>query len=323
MRSFCNILIITFLILATTGCTPIEAYQAIISSDMTPPMVTGGGATEQRCIRIICNEEITITESSFNLSEEVGITEFIALGNSVEIWTTDALIPGRQYTLEGILTDLSGNSVLLTMTIYGWNPDPPVLIINEFTTKGSKRHPDAIELLVVEGGNTAGITLYDGISDDYRQRCILPSVEVVKGDYLVIHCSDIPEEFEGIPDEHQFHMIDPMGLSGNNGAISLYSSAQGDVIDAVVYSNRSSSSDSDYQGFGSSSLLYKVGQLYKFGAWDSLIPEGAISTGSMTATRSSCRNDPYSDTDSAEDWHTVPTSGASFGENNGNEIYLK
>ncbi len=321
MRSIFNILLVVLSGLTLAGCTPIEAYQAIGSTDRTPPIVTGGFATSERSIKIICNETVRIQNETFGLSEGLMITDISVSENSILIETENPLVPGSEYILEGVLSDLSGNTALLTMAVYGWNPDPPVLIINEFTTKGSKRHPDAIELLVIEDGNMAGLTLYDGISDDYRQRCIFPPLEVHTGEYVIIHCSDIPESFESIPEDHQFSMGESIGLSGNNGAISLYTSAHGEVLDAVIYSNRSSDSDTDYLGFGSRSLMFKVHQLHAVGIWDSLTPEGAVRTDSMTATRSACRNDPYKDTDSSRDWHTVPTSSSSFGEDNCNEIY--
>jgi hypothetical protein len=97
-------------------------------------------------------------------------------------------------------------------------------------------------------------------------------------------------------------------------------------MDGFLYSNRTSSSDERYRGFGSSRALERADQLIEQGEWvkEGLLvaPEDAVDPEDSTATRSMCRTPGAEDTDSTADWHIVPTSGSSFGEPNTTEVYV-
>ncbi len=318
MKSIAILISSLFLFAACSGCTPIAAYQAVSSQDTTPPLILSCSATGVREITITCSEAAEADADTFSLGEDITLEGIIVTDETIRLTTAEELIPGGVYELTGRICDTAGNSSMAYLSVYGWNPSPPGMIINEFTTKGSKRHPDAVELYVTSAGNTAGVCLFDGTAGDFRQKCILPALEVTKGEYLIIHCTDTPEAFDA---ERQFSMEEPVGLSGNNGVLSLYTSCSGNLMDAVVYSNRFSDSDEKYQGFGSTLMLEKVKYLVGEGAWGSLKPEGAVRSTKTTATRSACRASVPKDTDSAADWHTVPTSGSTFGEVNSDEVY--
>ena len=68
------------------------------------------------------------------------------------------MLPGKKTELKGRVNDWIGNSLTFTLGLWGYNPNLPTLLINEFTTKGSGNNPDRVELLVLKG-NLAGITL--------------------------------------------------------------------------------------------------------------------------------------------------------------------
>jgi hypothetical protein len=94
----------------------------------------------------------------------------------------------------------------------------------------------------------------------------------------------------------------------------------------VLYSKRSSASDTLYRGFGSGETLERVEELAREGGWaaraETVRPEDAVNPEESTATRSLCRGSASADTDRAADWHTVPTRGSTFGAENSDEVYV-
>jgi hypothetical protein len=118
--------------------------------------------------------------------------------------------------------------------------------------------------------------------------------------------------------------------------ISLYERPGGEILDGVLYSNRSSDSDETYGGFGTQDSWERAQELVADGGWiiagEQARPEDAVSPEGSTGTRSICRSagtlnsasaDIVSvDTDTAIDWHIVPTRSFTFGEENSDEIYV-
>jgi hypothetical protein len=109
--------------------------------------------------------------------------------------------------------------------------------------------------------------------------------------------------------------------------ISVYDKPNGTLIDAVIYSNRTSASDRKYRGFGSTEMMLKADEIHAEGGWraggEAIAPEDAINPDDSTSTRSICRSSSSSDTNSKDDWHITPTRGATFGHANNDDIYVK
>ena len=321
--------------LACLGCEPIN-YALAEPVDLLPPVferiVTGDANT----ITLHFDEPVTMAADAMSVDPTVTVRE-ISEGKSVTITTGDPLMAGRRYALHATAGDARGNTTTFVARFWGHNPRPPALVINEFTTKGSKKRRDAIELYVTAGGNLGGVTLYDGVAGDYRDHVVLPAIEVATGDYIVVHATTDglgEDEVEG-PDSssHEqavagawdFWLAEGGGLSGNNGVITVYAAPDGALIDGVLYSNRTSDSDERYRGFGSRATMARADRLAELGGWrfagESIAPEDAVDSGSTTSTRSLSRDSSATDTDSAADWHTVPTRGSTFGGPNRNEAH--
>ena len=117
------------------------------------------------------------------------------------------------------------------------------------------------------------------------------------------------------------------GLSGNNGVITVYSNPEGEMIDGVLYSNRTSSSDATYRGFGTKGTLHRAEGLHAQGGWtstgDIVTPEDAVDPEDSTSTRSLNRQSDGTDTNSKLDWHIVPTRGATFGRANSDAVFAE
>ena len=247
------------------------------------------------------------------------------------------LTAGRRYTLHTTARDERGNSTTFVARFWGYNPRPPGLVINEFTTQGSKKRPDAIELYVTRDGNLGGVTVYDGCADNYRDHVVLPAVEVTAGDYVVIHATahglgedehadaDQSDHELALPGVWDFWMQEGTGLSGKNGVLTVHAAPGGALLDGVLYSNRTSDSDDRYRGFGSKATMLRADRLAELGGWrfadERIAPEDAISSAATTSTRSLNRDSSATDTDSPADWHTVPTRKASFGAVNSDDVH--
>ena len=195
-----------------------------------------------------------------------------------------------------------------------------------------------------------GVVLYEGTPGSHDDRLIFPAFEVSTGDFLIIHFKP-----EGIPQEidetaakdlsggldasdqaYDFWVREGAGISGNNGVLSLYDRPGGAILDGVLYSDRTSDSDEKYGGFGTLDSWERAQELTADGGWtisgEQVRPEDAVSPEGSTGTRSICRSTDSAnsafpdgasvDTDTAADWHIVPTRGFTFGEENSDEIYV-
>ena len=314
------------------GCEPIGRADA----DRLPPVLLAVTASADMVVAVRFDEPVTIDADTVSIDPPVPVTAVTA-GAHVIIETGALLAAGVGYTLHLTARDLSGNSDTFTAEFWGHNPRPPGLVINEFTTRGSKRRPDAIELYVIRDGNLGSVAVFDGTADNYRDRAVLPPVEVTGGDYLIIHATEdgLGEDERASPDDSDhplavagvwdFWLSEGGSLSGYNGVLTVYTGPSGELLDGVLYSNRTSASDERYRGFGSKATMERADRLAELDGWQfagaQIAPEDAVDSAATTSTRSLNRDSASTDTDSAADWHTVPTGGSSFGAANSDQVH--
>ncbi|MFA7642385.1 MAG: hypothetical protein WCY74_03810 [Sphaerochaetaceae bacterium] len=296
-----------------------ELFNVLAGKDHQGPVLLGWHATGTHSARCSFDEFVRCDAGKIVCPDGTNaVLSAVAFEREVELTFSRPLVPGKRQEIRARVTDMVGNSLSFTVGIWGYNANPPELRINEFVTKGSSTNPDRVELYVKQGGNLAGITLYDGMSGSFDSECILPAFAVSAGDHVVI---EYGERLRGI------HPIEfwggEVGLGANNGVISLYDAPEGRIIDAVLYSNRTSSSDEQYGGFGTKKVQQRAVLLQESGEWKPIpiVPESGVDSTYCTATRSICRTPGAADTDRAADWHVVPTGKASFGNENEKESY--
>ena len=324
-------------LLLLISCNPIRRDIFYDISDLTPPLLESAGAVTAQQIDICFDEPVMVVEDSVRIDGALVVTQTEVMECGVALQVNQPLVAGRAYRVGIAVSDHNGNSLDVVTEIYGYNPTIPALVINEFTTRGSKNHPDLVELYLLEDGNVGGITLYNGSANNWSSRKVLPNLTLSAGQYILVHFKPegIPEEVDetlspnssGGKDAHSnawdFWVEEGKGLSGNNGLLTLYSNPYGMLLDAAPYSNRTSDSDSKYRGFGSRALMNQVDEIVAAGGWQiaegQARPEDLIFSDHGTATRSLNRDSSANDSDHANDWHTVPTSGYSFGEVNSDE----
>ena len=323
-----------------TACGPLEDFRQFTDRDIQPPVFIRMGALNATTLELQFSEDIEVDAEYLFIDPSISVSSITVERARMEISFSQVMEPGGLFKIEIAVSDLSGNSLTILSEFYGYNPDLPEIVINEFTTQGSTTNPDKVELRILTAGNTAGMCIFEGIDTNWAQRKILPPIDVSQDDYIIIHfkpagtvdeidetvSKDISGGLNVHPDAWDLWVDGGTGLSGNNGTITLFTNPAGDLIDGVLYSNRTSSSDENYRGFGSAAVMNKADRLFELGGWtaagDIIAPEDAIDPEDSTATRSMCREIVFSDTNSKEDWHIVPTSTASFGELNSDEVYV-
>ena len=320
------------------GCGPLEDLREKLEPDLKPPVLLGLRARE-------LSLELDFDEPPFCGPEQVRaepaleVTEARVEANRLYL-ACPGQAAGQRYCLELSVADARGNITQLAVELYGYNPAPPRLLLNEFTTQGSDTHPDLVELFAAGGGDMAGLALYQGTAGSWDDRLVFPPFPIRAGEYILVHFKPqgLPAELDepgdpalsggldASPVAYDFWVPGGRGLSGNNGVLSLYDRPGGALRDGVLYSNRTSASDTLYRGFGSAATLARAEELAREGGWraaeEAIRPEDAVNPDSGTATRSLCRSSASTDSDAACDWHVVPTRGSTFGMVNSDERYV-
>jgi hypothetical protein len=329
---------VLIVLLLVPGCGPFSYVREAVDVDICPPVFKRLIMNEPETLKLIFDEPVLVNMESICIDSGLTVREVISEDTAV-IFRIENQIAGKEYSLEAYFEDKKGNSVNLIIRFYGFNPSLPHIIINEFITQGTKTHPDLVELKVIKEGNMGGVVFYEGTPLHWEHRLIFPAFSVEEGDFILLHVKpeDIPVEVDEPGNKNtsggcdasdtafDFWVKDGNGLANNNGVITLYSRPGGTILDGVLYSERLSSSDERYMGFGTKKVMEWALELYEDGGWQSseamIRPEDGVNPQTSTSTRSICRNRDATDTDSLHDWHIVPTRMSSFGEENCEDLY--
>ncbi|MBI9102024.1 MAG: hypothetical protein JEY99_06375 [Spirochaetales bacterium] len=339
-QSITTLLVLIIPLLSLSSCGQLPDYRNLDNIDLKPPRIKKIIPSGELTIEILFDEPL-LEQPEIILSPDPGMEKLELLESSLTLYLLSPQETGRKYTIQGIARDRSGNSLTFQYHFYGYNPMPPDIIINEFTCQGSGKHPDLVELKVTERGNIGGMVLCEGTTDYLEEKFVFPPLDVEAGDYILIHFKPqgIPEERNesDMKDESGGYDAHPLcldfwvpggtGLGGNNGTLALYAFPEGPLLDGLLYSTRTSSSDTDYRGFGSKKVMNRADQLFNEGGWniseEEVRPEDGINPEDSTSTRSICRMNNSENTRSKNDWHITPTGGSSFGEENTDEVYSR
>lgn len=284
-----------------------ELVNALTLSDSKPPVLLEVISDSDKTVRLVFSEKVVPFADSFgsyNAEEDE---------NCIIITLNKFLAPGKSSTVNARVKDLAGNTTQVNVTVWGYNPNPAEVLINEFTTRGSDSSPDRLELAVLKAGNLAGFTIYAGTPESYDAKFIFPDVDVDEGDFVVLYWAP------SAPSQPKMYASGSTAKPGsNNGAFVLAKSpSQGsEVLDAVLYSSFESS---QYEGWGTKNALLRATWVTDHKLWDS----DAINCSASTATRSVSRLIDLKDTDTCSDWYVTVTSGATFGSANTSAPYVK
>ena len=323
-----------------SACGKVSAAHSFIEPDLMPPLLRAVEVPDRTTIAVSFSEPAVMESGSLAIDPPLDLQGVSYDGARMLLAVADQTA-GAEYRLKAVVTDDRGNGLGMAARFYGHNGDVPGLIITELTTRGSRTRPDRIEMVALAAGDLGGVTLYDGTPGNFRNRLVFPSMAVEPGDFIVVHCVSAGEPAEmnetaaktesnhpqASAEAYDLWMPDGKGLSGNNGVVSLYAQPDGDLLDGVIYSDRTSDSDERYRGFGTRRMLERVDELVAAGGWqvagERARPEDAVDSNDSTSTRSMARSSDHADTDSRADWHVTPTRGATFGGRNTDEVFSR
>ena len=338
-KDFLGVILVLSLSLGLESCGPVPDLRAFDVLDVQPPVLVAIRSPSGDRLMLEFDEDVHMERESVRITPEIPIREVSCEDGTVTILFDRTLTSGAVHAVEAEASDARGNRIRFLHEFYGFNPDLPRVLLNELIVQGSGGHPDAVEIFCLSEGNTAGLTVFQGTPVSWGSRYILPPITVRSGDYIIIHWKPqgIPEEidetddpsvsggYDSSPTAWDLWVSGGTGLPGNNGVVSLFSDPYGILLDGVLYSNRTSASDERYLGFGTRTVMEQAIELWELGGWISvgemIAPEDAVDPTGSTGTRSIGRNSESVDTDSREDWHIVPTRGATLGLPNADEVY--
>ena len=333
----CSVLLTVLLGACGTG----GSFYDFADADLKPPVLLSVKVPDARTLVFEFDEAVSPVEDAFRLSPPLGI-------EAMDAGTGDPLLrlsfgqdqePGVEHLIEGAVEDEAGNSLTFAIPFFGRNDRLPAMVINEFITRGSGSHPDLVEILCSTGGNPAGACLFSGTPGEWESRFVFPAMEVSAGDFFLVHFrpQGIEEErtetddpaasggYDASAAAWDFWVKDGTGLPGNNGALTLAESPHGGILDAVLYSDRSTASDDRYRGFGSTSVL----RMATSSPQQEHGPSQA--TGSPLKTRSAPKVPPEPDPSAGIPVPATPTDGttgtsslprgATFGAVNSDAVY--
>ncbi len=313
------------MLLLALGCQadPVPPLFNVLSGkDRIPPVFLGATAVASDTIICYFNEPVSCDRPNTKIGQQLELLEALSYAQEIKLVVDGIVPPGVPVSITSRVRDAMGNTLRFSTICWGKNEQVPILLINEFTTKGSGNNPDRVEVWATTAGNLAGVTFYDGMADSYESKFTFPSIDVQAKEFLVLYFGQSPPEEK----PNSFHASE-VGLGSNNGVLSIYATPGADCLDAVLYSNRTSASDTTFLGFGTQKVLDRVLLLQKDGSWgiDSTIalkPEMAIDSTYSTATRSMGRKPDGTDTDTNLDWQVAATGKASFGTVNSTEVHI-
>jgi len=328
---------------AACSCVPDIVPAVFEPADLKPAAVLSWGPSGPGSLRVVFDEAVALDPSLFASSPGPAVSAVLpsAEDGVVVVELDGPQDAGAAYALSGLVVDGAGNATSFVLPYWGHNPDPAGMLVNELLTEGSSTHPDAVEFVVTESGDLAGLAFFAGTPYDHDLRYVFPPCHVEADRYVVLHLKPqgLPEELDETADPAASGGIDANpaaydfwyregggSLPGKNGVVGLCLTPGGGWLDAVPYSDRSVDSDTRYGGFGTAALQRRVGLVVESGLWmvpgDAPRPEDCARSTGVTGTRTLCRSSDSADDDSGGDWHVVPTKGASIGGPNSDGVYV-
>lgn len=284
---------------------------------------------------------IAVTVENLPTSDNVNQNQF-----SYEITFDSETEVGEKYVFSGTVTDNSKNTLSFSLPIIGFNNRFPRMLLSEICSEPGEinkaKKYEFIELYVLEDGNTDGMVIHCGTAGE-NIVYLLPSAEVKKGEYIVVHMrnpgtegivSELGEDLSLSEGSDSVAGARDLWVGGLNSTVStsdvivLKDRLNGPVMDCILYKEPTKTS------WGKNYCNILAQECFEQGMW----PTGydisnAADCYKMSPTRTFCRQN-ISEIEEAflggekgpwpgnsEDWFVVATSCYSPGKPNSNKAY--
>jgi hypothetical protein len=302
------------------ACSTDTAIQPILSAGSEGPVFTGYKAVSSG-FEFSFSQPVKVLNAAFNPHQEAVI---IAEGNSVMIEVQE-LEEAVKLTADILVEDEHGNTLNVLVPVKSRNDRIPQILINEVRTEYSKPRVEFVEFKVLDAGNLGALRVFSaGISID-EPIYEFPSVEVNADEYVVLF----------------FRTLDPASVdeTGNDLSLSpgnetsptirefwipeakkrtdktdiLFIKDQDDqILDAVMMNENQDSSWTKEIHVTAATLLENSG------AWSA----DALYSQHTSPTRTICRDESLSDSNTANEWYITVDRSATPGYANNTKRYI-
>ncbi|MCL2801567.1 MAG: hypothetical protein FWD28_07415 [Treponema sp.] len=253
----------------------------------------------------------SVTVKYLSLKPDISVVS-VDNGRTVRVKLEQIPAPGSLITADLLVEDERRNTINVLVTLRSRNNRMPDLVINELCTEytSSTGRTEFIEFKMRSAGNLGAMRVFIiGNSNASRQTVYeFSPAEVRNGDYVVLHLRTLDANAAVVPREYRI----PGNTKLFHKTAMVYVMDQDDrILNAVMISeNPEQPWPKDYFAETADFLIAE-------GAWNG---KAALSTGT-TATRTICRDETKTNTNSAADWYVTVTSGATPGGQNNTRRY--
>jgi hypothetical protein len=302
------------------ACSTENAIKPILSAGSEGPIFLGYKAVSSG-FEFNFSQPVKVLNAAFDLGKKVvNITE----GTTVKIELEKGLEEGIKLTADILVEDEHGNTLNVLVPVRSRNDRMPNMLINEVRTEYAKPKVEFIEFKIADPGNLAAVRVFSaGISLE-EPIFEFPSAEVNRGEYVVLYLRTLDPESvdetgnnlalspgaETSPTAREFWIPGTKKLTRKTDI--LFIKDQDDqVIDAVMLNENQEAS------WSKENLIVAAELLENNNAW----LENAVHSQYATATRTICRDESFSDGNTANDWYITATSSATPGAPNNTKRY--
>lgn len=314
------LIIFLLILLSLIGCQSQELeeiFNMICANDKTLPCLLSLNVESTKSASAQFDEDIRVVKVTLDNESQ----QYKYLSSSrIQIIFNNPISVSEAKELYLIVEDLKGNTSSFIFSVSGKNERIPNIKITEYSSKGTDTQPDRIELLAYTSGNVEGIYCANGTKGNETYGFTLPSIDVKRGDYIVIYWNAVPDKSSFINNTNNTSYLIPANsstkLATNNGCFVLYDtiSGSGEILDAIVYSDKEATT---YSGFGNANVEKSYNELVSEFEW---IDEPIYSK-HTTSTRTINRYNGSDDTNRNIDFYICDTKCLSFGNSNNEKKY--
>ncbi len=312
----------------SAACVPESVFLEILGANDYPPLFTGVRSSAPDMVEFRFSEIVSVVALRF--SPELPFTVVDDETELVAVSFREPLIAGGRYTADLTVCDATGNGLTVLTPFSGRNEHTPIVRLTEIRTEYSKPKLEFAEFVILSDGSLGGLRVATATKGFDTPIFEFPPCQVKSGERVVLHFrtldSDSRDEtgainFSGGSEASEgardFWVPGAAKLIRKTDMVAILDQ-DNRILDAVVFAENG-------EGLWPSEALSLAATALRLSAaWrgkseDSLEPADAAPSTTLSPTRTLCRQEGRADTDSAADWYTCATSGATPGRPNTTE----
>ncbi|MDR0645224.1 MAG: hypothetical protein LBG05_10060 [Treponema sp.] len=303
-----------------------------INTKAVSPVFLGCSAVSSTEILFHFSLPVTVVSVKFEPTLEI---ESIEGGKTAIVHLSDGISGGEPVTAHILVEDGNRNTLDVLVSFRSKNERIPSFLITEIRTESTNPKGEFIELRMLEDGNLCALRMFTATNNVELPSFEFPSVEVKKGDYVVIHLRTYEEnainETGGDMTESKAKDSSDIAwdfwLPGSTEHLRktdavFFMDQDNNIVDAIIFSADGTwGTKTNSENIKRVSVLLEKQGAWIFGSEDLSAPNGAFSSANTTTTRTICRNETILDSNTASDWYITASSGATPGKPNNQTRY--